>query len=128
MVPPPVSGTLADPSAAEESTMTYAFTARVPLPIEVYEASHAEILRSAGEAGADGLILHMARVLPDGFEVLEIWQSREQADRFNREVVGPALERIGVPADAPQPELTEFEPRVVMAVQVYDSETAEVSR
>jgi hypothetical protein len=106
--------------------MTYAFTIRAPLPIEVYDASHAEIMRSAGEGGADGLILHMARVLPDGFEVLEIWQSREHAERFNREVVVPALERVGVPADAPEPELTEFEPRVVMALQVYDWAATEV--
>ena len=107
--------------------MTYAFTVRVPLPIEVYEASHAEILRGAGEGGADGLIVHMARALPDGFEVLEIWHSREQADRFNQEVVGPALQRLGL-SDPPQPELTEFEPRVVMARRVYDSEAAEAGR
>lgn len=104
--------------------MTYAFTVRVPLPIEVYDASHAEILKSTGEDGADGLIVHMARALPDGFEILEIWQSREQADRFNREVVGPALERLGMPTDGPQPEMTEFEPRVVMALRAYDSEAA----
>ena len=102
--------------------MTYAFTVRVPLPVEVYDASHAEVLKAAAEHGNDGLILHMARAVPEGFEILEIWQSREQADRFNREVVAPALERAGMPADAPQPPLTEFEPRVVMAVQVYDSQ------
>ena len=107
--------------------MTYAFTVRVPLPIEVYDASHAEIMNGAGEQGADGLIVQMARSLPDGFEVLEIWQSREHADRFNREVVGPALERLGV-ADSPEPETTEFEPRVVMALQVYNSEAADASR
>ena len=106
--------------------MTYAFTVRVPLPIEVYDASHAEIMNSAGEGGADGLIVHMARELPDGFEILEIWQSREQADRFNREVVGPALQRLGI-SDPPEPEMTEFEPRVVMALQVYDSEAADAS-
>jgi len=102
--------------------MTYAFTVRVPLPIEVYDATHAEVLKGSPAQGADGLILHMSRELPDGFEILEIWQSREQADRFNREVVGPALERSGVPGDAPQPDIDEFEPRVVMALRVYNSE------
>ena len=101
--------------------MTYAFTVRIPLPVEVYDTSHAEVLKAVAEQGNDGLILHMARAVPDGFEVLEIWQSREQADRFNREVVGPALGRAGVPIDGEQPQLNEFEPRVVMAVQVYDS-------
>jgi len=97
--------------------MTYAFTVRVPMPIEAYDASHAEILRAVGDEPVDGMILHMARAVADGFEILEIWQSREQADRFNREVVGPALERIGVPTDGPEPQVEEFEPRVVMAVQ-----------
>ena len=102
--------------------MTYAFTVRVPLPIEVYDLTHAEVLKGSADQGADGLILHMSRALPDGFEILEIWQSREQADRFGREVVGPALERSGLPADTPQPDRVEFEPRVVMALQVYNSE------
>jgi len=102
--------------------MTYAFTVRVPMPIEAYDASHAEILRAVGDEPVDGMILHMARTVADGFEILEIWQSREQADRFNREVVGPALERIGVPTDGPEPQVEEFEPRVVMAVQQYSSE------
>src|SRR5690242_77112 len=107
--------------------MTYAFTVRVPLPVEVYDASHAEIMKGAGKQGADGLIVHMARELPDGFEVLEIWQSREHADRFNRDVVGPALDRLGL-SNPPEPQLTEWEPRVVMALQEYHSEAAEAGR
>jgi hypothetical protein len=99
--------------------MSYAFTVRVPMPIEVYDASHAEILRAAGDGPVDGMVLHLARTVADGFEILEIWQSREQADRFNREVVAPALERLGVPMDGPEPQMEEFEPRVVMAVQQY---------
>lgn len=104
--------------------MTYAFTARVRQPVEVYDASHAEVLKAAGDEGADGLILHMARAVADGFEVLEIWQSREQADRFNQEVVGPALARAGVATDGQQPELEEFEPRVVMVPQAYAEESS----
>jgi hypothetical protein len=104
--------------------MTYAFTVRVRQPVEVYDASHAEVLKVAGDQGADGLILHLARAVEDGFEVLEIWQSREQADRFNREVVGPAMARAGVPTDGPQPAVEEFEPRVLMVLQAYSSEAA----
>lgn len=102
--------------------MTYGFTVRVRQPVEVYDASHAEVLKAAGDQGADGLILHMARAVADGFEVLEIWQSREHADRFNQEVVGPALERAGAPTDGQPPPIEEFEPRVVMIPQAYSLE------
>jgi hypothetical protein len=102
--------------------MTYALTVRVRKPIEVYDTTHAEVLKAAGSDAADGLILHVARALPDGFEVFEVWESREHADRFNREVVFPAMERVGVDNSGPEPQVEEFEPRTVLVPQPYSSE------
>ena len=91
---------------------------RVAGPIEVYDASHAEITKRLDGAVADGLVLHVVRALDDGFEVLEVWESKDQYEKFNRDVVGPAMAAVGVPTDAPPPETVEFEPHNLMAVQL----------
>jgi serine/threonine protein kinase HipA of HipAB toxin-antitoxin module len=102
--------------------MTYAVTVRVRNPIEAYDTTHAEVLKAAGSDGADGLILHVARALPEGFEVFEVWESREHAEKFNREVVFPAMERAGVENTGPEPQVEEFQPRTVLVPQPYSSE------
>jgi hypothetical protein len=38
----------------------------------------------------DGLILHSAGELEGTFQIFNIWESREQADRFTRERLQPA--------------------------------------
>ena len=69
------------------------------------------------------MILHLARATSSGFEVLEVWDTKEQADRFGREVVGPAIERAGVaPADRQEPEFEEFEPRTVTVARLFDTD------
>ena len=73
--------------------MVYGFVMDVPAPIEFYDALHAEIARLATD-GVEGLLVHVGRATRDGFQVTEIWTSKEQCDRFNQEVVGPALARL----------------------------------
>ncbi|MGY1603053.1 hypothetical protein [Geodermatophilus sp. SYSU D00815] len=83
----------------------------VPAPIEVYDALHAELLRRFPGAAA-GLLLHVARPTAGGFQVLEVWESREVFDRYNAEVVFPLMAELsgGAPLPAaPPPE--EFEVR-----------------
>jgi quinol monooxygenase YgiN len=99
--------------------MTYAVTVRVQMPIEVYDTTHAEVLKGASSEGADGLIVHVARALPGAFEVFEVWESREHAERFNREVVFPAMERLGIDSTGNEPEVEEFEPHTVLVPQAY---------
>jgi hypothetical protein len=101
--------------------MTYATIVRVQAPIQAYDATHAEIVKATGDQMEAGFILHIARATDDGFEIIEVWESKEQADAFNDEVVRPAMQRSGAPQDAPEPEVVEFEPRVVMTAQTYDS-------
>jgi hypothetical protein len=94
--------------------MTYGVIVRVPAPIQAYEASHAEVMKATGGQSADGLIFHVARATEQGFEMIEVWESREQSEKFNQEVVGPAVARTGVDQSGPQPEVIEFDPVGIM--------------
>jgi hypothetical protein len=91
--------------------MTYGFIMDVPAPAEFYDALHAEIgRRSSGDV--DGAILHVGRTTSTGFQIIEVWESKEQCDRFTAEVVGPAIAALsagGPPAG--EPTVQEFEPR-----------------
>ena len=91
--------------------MPHGLVMKVPAPADFYDALHTEVgRRSAGRA--DGLLLHVGRVTDDGFEVLEIWESKEKCDRFFAAVVRPAVDAVGgAHARRGEPVLTEFEPR-----------------
>jgi hypothetical protein len=49
-----------------------------------------------------GMLLHAAGQVEGGWQMIEIWPSREALDRFLQEVVEPAMRQMG----APLPELT----------------------
>jgi hypothetical protein len=91
--------------------MTYGFVMDVPAPIEFYDAMHAEIGRRTPN-GVEGLLLHVCRPTQGGFQVIEVWETKEQCDRSNAEVVGPALAHLseGRP-QPPAPPTQDFEPR-----------------
>ena len=90
--------------------MTHGLVMKVPAPTEFYDALHTEVgRRSTGRA--DGLLLHVGRVTDDGFEVFEIWESKEKCDRFFAEVVRPAVASVpGAHALRGEPVTMEFEP------------------
>ena len=44
-----------------------------------------------------GTILHMAGPTAKGWEVVDVWESREQFDRFVTERLAPALKEAGMP-------------------------------
>jgi hypothetical protein len=91
--------------------MAFGFVMDVPAPAEIYDALHAEVNRRTS-VPVDGLLLHIGRATPDGFQVIEVWETREQSDRFNEDVVLPALAQLtegGPPMPAPPRQ--EFEPR-----------------
>jgi hypothetical protein len=91
--------------------MTYGFVMDVPAPIEFYDALHAEVARRA-PGGVEGILLHVGRATRTGFQLVEVWDSKEQFDRFNAAIFGPALTEVsgGRPLPA-EPTLEEFEPR-----------------
>src|SRR5687768_12149349 len=91
--------------------MTYGVVMDVPAPIEFYDALHAEIRRRS-TGGVDGLLVHVGRETRAGFQIIEVWDSKELCDRFNAEVVGPALAHLSGGQGPPQqPTTEEFEPR-----------------
>jgi hypothetical protein len=90
--------------------MTYGVIIRVPFPIQAYHAARAEIAAALGSASPDGLIVHVARATAAGFEMLEIWESKEHSERFNDDIAGPAVNRSGAAAEGPHATFETFEP------------------
>ena len=90
--------------------MTYSFIVDVPAPVEMYDATHAAVAAAAGSA-VDGMLLHIGRATETGFQVIEVWESKEHCDRFNETVVWPAMAPLTGDQPPPQPPITEFDVR-----------------
>jgi hypothetical protein len=98
----------------------YGYTMHVPAPIETYHAIHEAVGEVVGEhGGGEGLVLHLAYATDRGFDLTEVWESKEQLDAFNHDVFPQAMARAGVQMDGPEPETLEFEPAAVMAPRAY---------
>lgn len=104
--------------------MSYGEIVRVCAPIEAYQALHQQIGELLGADVPEGAILHVARATDDGFEVIEVWESKEQADAFKREVFQFAVERLGAGGAAgTEPQFLEFEPTTTITFAAYNSDT-----
>ena len=90
--------------------MTWGVVLDVPAPVEVYDAMHAELLRRTG-AVADGLLVHLARPTARGFEVLEVWESKADFERYQTEVVEPLMVELSDGRALPLGDVVEFEAR-----------------
>jgi hypothetical protein len=82
----------------------------VPAPIQVYDAVHAE----ASQHPAEGLLMHLAREVDGGFQVIEVWESKEQCDRYSADVLIPIISRVAGPDAAQGPAPEEFEVHELM--------------
>ena len=84
--------------------MSWGVITDVAAPVEVYDAVHARVLDRTGGL-ADGLLVHLARPTGTGFQVVEVWESKDHCARFEAEHVGPVLAEMsgtaGPPGDAP---------------------------
>ena len=83
--------------------MTYAHVVDVAAAVELYDALHAEIVRQSGGTVA-GLLVHIGHPSTTGFRVVEVWESRAHFERYNDEIVLPAIQRMaaGQPESGPQ--------------------------
>lgn len=91
--------------------MTYGIVVSVIAPVDVYDALHQELLRRTG-GQIEGLLVHIARVTDDGFQVIEAWESQEAFDRANREVLWPlSAEMFGDQPAGAEPASEEFDVR-----------------
>ena len=52
---------------------------------------------SLGGPMPDGGISHWVTATDDGFRVTDVWESREQFDKFAEEQIGPYAQEVGIP-------------------------------
>src|SRR3954466_4375453 len=91
--------------------MTYGFVMDVPAPIQMYDALHAEIGRRA-TGPVEGMFFHLGRATSRGFQIIEVWETKEQYERYDAEFVQPVIAELSGGQAAPgQPVVEEFEPR-----------------
>ncbi len=57
-------------------------------------------MESFSDWPVEGILVHTAGESPDGFRVVDVWESEEAANRFG-ETLGPILEEVGI-TDPPQ--------------------------
>ena len=89
----------------------YGQISHVPAPVELYDRVHAE-LRRRTDGKVEGLLVHIGRATSDGFEVLEVWESREQFERCAQELIDPvAAEATSGQAPPAAQSAVEFEVR-----------------
>lgn len=96
----------------------YGYTMRAQDPIEAYNALHKEVADIVGTDDPEGLLVHVAYATETGYDIVEVWESKDQADAFNRDIVSQAFQRLGIPMDGPPPDVTEFEPVEVITPRV----------
>jgi hypothetical protein len=73
----------------------YGVVTTVPAPVEMYDGMHAEMIKRAGTS-IDGLLVHIGRATTDGFQTVEVWESKEHYDRANTDILIPLMrERAG---------------------------------
>jgi hypothetical protein len=89
--------------------MPYGFVQDVPLPIEAYLAMHAEIGRRAA-GRVEGMLFHVARPTDRGFQIIEVWDSKAQYERYDAEIIRPVLTEMSGGQTPPEPAMEEFEP------------------
>ena len=73
--------------------MTWGVTVDVAAPVELYDALHAALLERTGSA-VEGLLVHLARETDDGFQVIEVWESRADYERSVDDVLTPLLSEL----------------------------------
>jgi hypothetical protein len=88
----------------------YGVITTVPAPVEMYEGVHAEMVKRVG-LSVDGLLVHVGRATSDGFQTLDVWESKEHFDRANTDVVFPLMRELA--GDQPLPSIEQ-------ATEVFD--------
>ncbi len=89
--------------------MPYAFYYDVPADEQFYRRVMAEI----GDEQPSGLVVHLVVKRADGLRHIEVWDSKEDWERFRTERVDPALDKVftaaGFTHRPPRPEEQEMD-------------------
>src|SRR5215207_4543776 len=84
------------------SLQMYGVITTVPAPVQMYDSMHAEMIKRVGTS-VDGLLVHVGRATPDGFQTVEVWESKLHFVRAISDVVLPMM-----------PELTGHQPSLLI--------------
>jgi hypothetical protein len=92
--------------------MAFAFVQDFPVQADDdsttnYDAIHAAIMDKVTDP--TGLIIHTAGFTGDGFRIFEVWESRDQCEKFNQEVVMPTVMEVTGGNPGPMPTTTSYE-------------------
>ncbi|MGY1681125.1 hypothetical protein [Geodermatophilus sp. SYSU D01176] len=96
--------------------MIWAVTEDVSPPAEpydlvgLYDTVHRLLLERTGGA-FDGRLVHLTWPTADGLRVIEVWESREQYDRYGREDIGPLVAEVLAGRPWPTVVVTPFDVR-----------------
>lgn len=64
--------------------------------LEQYDAVRERMGFSEGGAGPPGALFHWVTSTDDGLRVTDVWETREQFDRFAQEEIGPHTQAVGL--------------------------------
>jgi len=70
--------------------------------------THIKIGGAVGDAPIKGLILHAGGPSANGVHSLDVWETKEDSERFFTERMMPALQQLGI-ADGPPLSVQEFD-------------------
>lgn len=65
--------------------------------LEQYEQVIAKMGFEPGGKGAPGGMFHWVTQTPGGIHVCDVWESREQFDKFAQDQIGPISAEVGMP-------------------------------
>jgi hypothetical protein len=74
------------------------------LTSDIYDAVNAKA--GVDEKPPEGLLMHCAGEVDGTFQIVDVWESEEHAQRFDSERLGPAIEEVvfaANPEQAPPP-------------------------
>jgi hypothetical protein len=76
---------------------------------ETYEKMNRQMFGSPRpNESIDGLIIHTAGEGPNGFRIVDVWESQEHFGRFTEEKIMPAAQEIGA-AQGVEPQIWELD-------------------
>jgi len=75
--------------------MAWGYIREMPISREHYDRVNAQITKDP-----EGLILHASAETDGGVLIVDVWDSKEANERFERELLLPALQQTGFAAEA----------------------------